>query len=59
MIKWLEHPEYVRFMKKIIPGHTEPEIKAAFKKKYGINLTDGQIGGFKTKYQISLFERSK
>lgn len=52
MIKWSEHPEYVRFMKKIIPGHTEPEIKAAFKKKYGIMLTDGQIGGFKTKHQI-------
>ena len=52
MIKWSKHPEYVKFMKKIIPGHTEPEIKAAFKKKYGINLTDGQIGGFKTKHQI-------
>lgn len=52
MIKWSEHPEYVRFMKKIIPGHTEPEIKDAFKKKYGIMLTDGQIGGFKNKHHV-------
>ena len=52
MIRWLEHPEYVRFLMKYIPGHTEDEIRKAFKGKYGHTLTEGQIGNFKNTYGV-------
>jgi hypothetical protein len=47
MIKWREHPEMVEFMMEYIPGHQEPEIRAEFEKRFGIVLTEGQIGNFK------------
>lgn len=47
MIKWREHPEMVQFMMEFIPGHMESEIREAFNKRFGIILTDNQIGNFK------------
>lgn len=52
MIKWQENPEMVDFMLEIIPGHEESEIRAEFLEKFGIELTEGQIGNFKHKYHI-------
>ena len=52
MIKWQENPEMVDFMLAIIPGHEESEIRAEFLEKFGIELTEGQIGNFKHKYHI-------
>jgi hypothetical protein len=52
MIKWLEHPEYVSFMKEYIPGHQECEIREAFYEEFGIKLTEAQIGNFKTKHKL-------
>lgn len=52
MIKWSEHPEYVKFLLKYIPGHEESEIRAAFNKKFGIVLSESQIGNFKTRHAI-------
>ena len=52
MIHWLEHPEYVEFMIGYIPGHSEAEIIQAFMDKYGIQLTEGQIGNFKYKHNV-------
>lgn len=51
-ISWLGHPEYVKFLKAYIPGHTEEEIRTAFEKKYGYRLTEGQIGNFKHKHKV-------
>lgn len=51
-IEWLKHPEYVEFMRKYIPGHTEDEIRKAFCARYHIILTEGQIGNFKNKYGV-------
>ena len=47
MIKWRENPEMVEFMMEYIPGHQESEIRAEFEKRFGITLTEGQIGNFK------------
>ena len=52
MIKWREHPEMIEFMMNFIPGHTEPEIKAAFLERFGILLNDNNIGNFKHKYGV-------
>jgi hypothetical protein len=50
MIKWQKEPEMMAFMKEFIPGHTESEIKEAFRERFGITLTRGQIKGFKIQY---------
>ncbi len=52
MIKWEEHPEMVEFMINYIPGHQECEIRAAFNQRFGIILTEGQIGSFKHKHKV-------
>lgn len=52
MIKWREHPEMVEFMLGFIPGHTEPEIRAAFLERFGIELKESQIGNFKVHYKV-------
>ena len=52
MIKWREHPEMVAYMKQIIPGHEESEIRAMFLEKFSIELSESQIGNFKNKYKI-------
>lgn len=51
-IRWREHPEMVEFMVGYIPGHTEGEIRAAFLERFGIELTESQIGNFKHKHGI-------
>ena len=51
-IEWLKHPEYVKFMMEFIPGHTEAEIRQAFDERFGIVLTEANIGNFKYKYKI-------
>ena len=53
MIKWRENPEMVAYMKQIIPGHEESEIRAMFLEKFGIVLTKMQIKNFKINYHIS------
>ena len=50
--RWREHPEMVEFMLGYIPGHTESEIRAAFLERFGIELTEGQIGNFKHSHGV-------
>lgn len=52
LVKWLEHPEYVEFLKEYIPGHSEAEIRQVFFDKYHIILNEGQIGNFKHKHNV-------
>lgn len=42
----------VEFMMNFIPGHEESEIRAEFLEKFGIELSESQIGNFKHKYHI-------
>lgn len=51
-VRWLEHPEYIKFMKEYIPGHAESEIRQAFFEKFHITLSEQQIGNFKHKYGV-------
>ena len=39
-------------MLEYIPGHTEAEIRQAFDERFGIVLTEANIGNFKYKYKI-------
>lgn len=48
IVRWSKEPEKTEFMADIIPGHSEAEIRTAFKDKYGIVLTKAQIKGFKS-----------
>ena len=52
MIKWKKNPDMVAYMKQIIPGHEESEIRAMFLEKFSIELSESQIGNFKSKYKI-------
>jgi hypothetical protein len=52
MIKWSKEPEMVKFLIGYIPGHQESEIRSAFLERFGITLTEGQIGNFKHKYGV-------
>ena len=52
MIKWSKEPEMVKFLIKYIPGHQESEIRSAFLERFGITLTEAQIGNFKHKYGV-------
>lgn len=51
-VRWSRHPEMVDFMLGFIPGHTEPEIREAFAERFGIELTEGQIGNFKHSHGV-------
>ena len=51
-VDWQNHPEYVEFMLEYIPGHTEAEIRQAFDERFGIILTEANIGNFKYRYKI-------
>ena len=42
----------VEFMMNFIPGHEESEIRAEFLEKFGIELSESQIGNFKHKYHV-------
>ena len=48
-IEWRKHPEYAEFLVGCIPGHSEAEIRKAFLDRFGIELTESQIGNFKQK----------
>ena len=52
MIKWKKNPDMVAYMKQIIPGHEESEIRAMFLEKFSSELSESQIGNFKNKYKI-------
>lgn len=52
MIKWSKEPEMVKFLIEYIPGHQESEIRSAFQERFGITLTEAQIGNFKHKYGV-------
>lgn len=52
MIKWKENPDMVAYMKQIIPGHEESEIRAMFLEKFSIELNKSQIKNFKSRYKI-------
>lgn len=47
LVKWAEHPEYDEFLRGFIPGHEECEIIAAFEGRFGIRLTESQVGNRK------------
>lgn len=49
-VSWTQ--DKLDFMARIIPGHSEREIRAMFFEKYGIELTEGQIGNTKAKLGI-------
>lgn len=44
--------EMNRFMQEFIPGHTEAEIREAFLSRFGIELTESQIGNAKTRLGV-------
>lgn len=52
LIRWQEEPEKTRFLIEYIPGHEESEIKAAFMERFGILLSESQIGNFKHSHNI-------
>lgn len=52
MIKWKNHPEMVEFLMEFIPGHSESQIRKAFEKEFGIELSKGQIKNFKCRFNI-------
>lgn len=52
VIEWRKRPDMFEFMRSFIPGHTEPEIRAEFLARFGIELTEGQIANFKTRFGI-------
>lgn len=49
-IEWTD--DKLDYMAEIIPGHTESEIRELFRKRYGVTLTEGQIGNTKAKLGI-------
>lgn len=51
-IRWNKRPDMVAYMMEIIPGHEEYQIKELFQDKFGILLTESQIGNFKNKHHI-------
>lgn len=52
VVRWSKCPEMADFMLEIIPGHTEGEIRAAFSERFGIDLSESQIGNFKRRHGL-------
>ena len=52
MIRWQKRPELVDYMLKIIPGHSENEIRDLIERKYKVTLEKSQIKNFKTRYKV-------
>ena len=52
MIRWLDHPEYVEFMKDYITGHVWDETAKAFYEKFGVTLTRSQIKNFCNHFNV-------
>lgn len=51
-VSWREHPEYDDFLRSYIPGHTEGEIIGAFRERFGLTLTNAQVGNAKQRLGI-------
>ncbi len=49
-LEWTD--EMNAFMRGFVPGHTEPEIRGAFAERFGIVLTESQIGNAKTRLGV-------
>lgn len=49
-MRWTD--DMLGFMRDYVPGHTEGEIRAAFRERFGIVLTDSQIGNAKTRLGV-------
>jgi len=49
-MEWSE--EMDEYFMQIVPGHTEGEIRKAFEEKFGVRLTEGQIGNRKNRLGI-------
>ena len=51
-VSWAAHPEWCEWMAGYIPGHSEQEIIAAFKERWGVELRVTQVANFKTRFGI-------
>lgn len=51
-ISWFEHPEYDRFLRGFVPGHTEAEAIDAFEREFGVRLSASKLGNRKVKLGI-------
>lgn len=52
VVRWSERPEMVEFMLEIIPGHTEREVRDAFRERFGVELNGSQVGNFKSRHGV-------
>jgi hypothetical protein len=52
LIRWKQHPEYIRFLTEFIPGHSEQDICSEFERSFGITLNRSQIKNFKNAYGV-------
>lgn len=52
VIKWNAHPEYIEWMMKFIPGHSEDEIREGFWDEFGIILNKSRIKNFKSRFGV-------
>lgn len=48
-LRWADHPEYDGFLREFTAGHSEREIIAAFRERFGVTLTEAQLGNRKAK----------
>lgn len=48
-LRWADHPEYDGFLREFTAGHSEREIIAAFRGRFGVTLTEAQLGNRKAK----------
>lgn len=48
-VTWCRHPEYDDFLRSYVPGHTEGEIIGAFRERFGVTLTNAQVGNAKSR----------
>lgn len=51
-VSWASHPEWCEWLAAYIPGHSEQEIIAAFKERWGVELRVPQVANFKTRFGI-------
>lgn len=51
-VSWLDHPEWCEWLASYIPGHSEGEIIAAFKERWGVELRVPQVANFKSRFGI-------
>lgn len=51
-VSWAAHPEWCEWMVDYIPGHSEQEVIAAFKERWGVELRVPQVANFKHRFGI-------